>query len=376
MATFQPEITTFYSIDNDIREIRYGLERFHHVILIGPAGIGKTSLQEAYLKKYGKDYYKVAVISGFEFENRKDIDVTLKEIRNYKYSLLVIDGYDQIRNSNTKEKLLRIFKEGRKYGTHVLMSTRDEIKLSSFEKNAFVHRMQRLTEKSAERLFSKLLMQENLPLESVKIFKKTLRDFNYNPSVIYQIITLLKAKTTPDNIIEGISSSIDYRNELIDYYNNSKKIIAPDQKKLITDVRVINKALFDLIKKKPSDIYNLSPRQFEIFVAELFEREGYQVELTPETRDGGKDIIVAQNNITGNLLFYVECKRFSIGRPVSINVIQRLHGAVVADKATAGIVVTSSYFSKPAINHTERIRNQMSLIDYVELNNRIKRLNE
>ena len=41
----------------------------------------------------------------------------------------------------------------------------------------------------------------------------------------------------------------------------------------------------------PSEIVmSLSPRDFEILVAALFERMDYSIEITPETRDGGYDL--------------------------------------------------------------------------------------
>lgn len=49
--------------------------------------------------------------------------------------------------------------------------------------------------------------------------------------------------------------------------------------------------LFEL-KNNPLYVYQLSPREFEEVVAELFKAKGYEVKLTPATRDGGRDIIV------------------------------------------------------------------------------------
>jgi len=40
---------------------------------------------------------------------------------------------------------------------------------------------------------------------------------------------------------------------------------------------------------------------------------------------------------------------------------------VAADRATAGVLVTSSYFSDEAKQFTEQVKSQMSLLEYADL---------
>ena len=47
--------------------------------------------------------------------------------------------------------------------------------------------------------------------------------------------------------------------------------------------------------------------------------------------------------------------------------VRELYGTIMADKVTAGILVTSSYFSPDAHEFREKIKNQISLIDYIKL---------
>ena len=114
-------------------------------------------------------------------------------------------------------------------------------------------------------------------------------------------------------------------------------------------------------------MYEITPRQFEELVCELFERKGYNVRLTRQTRDGGKDLIVLNNSILGDLMIYAECKRYSQKYPVNVGLVRELYGTIEADKATAGIMVTTSYFSKDARKFREKINGRMHFIDYSEL---------
>jgi HJR/Mrr/RecB family endonuclease len=111
----------------------------------------------------------------------------------------------------------------------------------------------------------------------------------------------------------------------------------------------------------------MSPREFERLIAELYEIEGYNVKLTQQTRDGGKDLIVSKQGITGNHLYYIECKRYAQSNHVSVDVVDRLYGNVMADRVTAGIVVTSSSFTRQAINRSKEMKYQMTLVDHDDL---------
>lgn len=55
-------------------------------------------------------------------------------------------------------------------------------------------------------------------------------------------------------------------------------------------VQAIADELIRWLARRPELLYQLRPRQLEELMAELYEREGFEVELTPETRDGGVDL--------------------------------------------------------------------------------------
>lgn len=139
----------------------------------------------------------------------------------------------------------------------------------------------------------------------------------------------------------------------------SEKIISeiylPDEKKIITDesptitILPANDKIFAYLAEHPEEIYrNLSPREFEEFMAQLYNKLGYNVELTQTTRDGGKDIILRKPDVLGNMIYYVECKRYKEKNKVGLDVVQRLTGIVETDKVNGGIIATTSYLSPSA----------------------------
>jgi len=126
----------------------------------------------------------------------------------------------------------------------------------------------------------------------------------------------------------------------------------------------------DVLKELDSDptlLHRLTPREFEQLVAELLHRQGYEVELTPLSKDGGKDVYVAHKSGLGSALYVVQAKKYRADRPVGIGVVRELYGVVQAEHLTGGIVATTSYFTKGAVDFQESVQYQMSLTDYHKL---------
>lgn len=142
------------------------------------------------------------------------------------------------------------------------------------------------------------------------------------------------------------------------------------------NIAIVNKCLMDRVTADPKQLYCLTSQQFEELVAEMLEKMGYSTKITPATRDGGKDIIIARQDAF-SYLFYVECKQRAPDRPVGIDVIQRLYGVISAEHATGGIIATTSYFSRDAKNYIikNNLTRQLSLQDYdsiIEIINSLK----
>lgn len=137
-------------------------------------------------------------------------------------------------------------------------------------------------------------------------------------------------------------------------------------------VRSISGALIRMLAKRPDQLHQLSPRQFEQLVADLYAREGFTVELTKSTRDGGVDLFVVSSGPLGRFTTLVEAKRYRADRPVGVGVVRQLYGVVEASRATAGIVATTSFFTADAKAYQRQIEARMSLRDYLDLQAMLK----
>lgn len=91
---------------------------------------------------------------------------------------------------------------------------------------------------------------------------------------------------------------------------------------------------------------SLSPRDFEYVVERLYHAIGYQTQLTPISKDGGRDIIAERKTPTKRERILIECKRYEDS--VSVRLIRALLGVVSAEKVNKGVLVTTGKFTKVA----------------------------
>lgn len=137
--------------------------------------------------------------------------------------------------------------------------------------------------------------------------------------------------------------------------------------KIVTDVRSVAAALIKKLATNPTLVYSLSSRQFEEVVAELLSRRGYDITLTPGSRDGGIDIYAAKQLEIGSFLYLVECKKYAPENKVGVGLIRELLGVVAQQKATAGILATTSFFTTGAQEFQRDVKWQLSLKDYADI---------
>ena len=110
-------------------------------------------------------------------------------------------------------------------------------------------------------------------------------------------------------------------------------------------------SLLSVVTASPTTLYEITPRAFEQFVAELVSRLGIDdVVLTPEKADGGRDVIGTKRILGIPIIFAFECKRYLPGNPVGVSTARALLGTISHGhyRADRGVLVTTSRFTKPA----------------------------
>lgn len=134
---------------------------------------------------------------------------------------------------------------------------------------------------------------------------------------------------------------------------------------MVSQVRSVTVEIINWLATHPEKMHQLTPFQFEELVAELLARRGYEVELSPGSREF--DIRAAKKDGVGTFLYLVECKKWQSSKRVPVNIVRELYGTVSKNGATAGMVATTSTFTRDAHELQEQIKWKMSLRDFFDI---------
>lgn len=97
-------------------------------------------------------------------------------------------------------------------------------------------------------------------------------------------------------------------------------------------------------------------------IGQLLESEGWAVEVTRPTKDGGIDVLAHRCDATiGSIRSLWQAKRYGPKRNVKLCEVRELGGILEIDRATKGVVVTTSHLTKDAL---EWIRRDKYRLDY------------
>lgn len=164
---------------------------------------------------------------------------------------------------------------------------------------------------------------------------------------------------------QNVSRSDDEKEELIIKENientpeeNLDKFYQRIRKELATEL--LNKVI------------ELSPTFFERLVVELLVKMGYGGSIKDagkaigKSGDEGIDGTIKEDKL-GLDIIYIQAKRWKIGNVVGRPDIQKFVGALAGQGAKKGIFITTSNFTKDALDYTPKNETKIVLIDGVQL---------
>ena len=167
----------------------------------------------------------------------------------------------------------------------------------------------------------------------------------------------LRAHSQPLEILEPNSPKVEF--------DTSQEVA--DGENIVTVVSLVDAKLIEHFHRHPGDLKNMDRRLFEELVAELFRGFRFEVELTQQTRDGGKDIIAIRRDHGISSRYLIECKRPDPEKPVGVRVVRELYGIKMHEKATKAIAVTTTHFTADAHAFEEQHQWELELKEFAEL---------
>lgn len=150
--------------------------------------------------------------------------------------------------------------------------------------------------------------------------------------------------------------------------------ISPENASVISDLTPVERIeqasleLGDELQRELLDrILEQSPAFFERLVVILLSQMGYGSEGTlakaiGKSGDGGIDGVIHQDKL-GLDVVYIQAKRYDQQNSISRPDLQAFVGSLAGHQSTKGVFVTTSYFSKPALEYLKTIQTRIVPVD-------------
>jgi restriction system protein len=346
------------------RQVEYGKP----IVVAGPAGIGKTSLVAQFLVPgppvSGTLYMSSPGdpppapsapiwIPAVEFLSRvrdfgPEIDHRTLD-RRQPLPIVILDGIDALKDRRQREVLAHVFNY--KLVRAVIITSREQIEADGQR----TLRLDRLEDRDAESL----------------LFDASGRSIG--DDAVTRILSIGDGSPLVLSLLAKMANSLserELRQALAGHLYDLNQAAVP-KGQLIAAARptiiTSSEAMMQAHKKEPDGIHALAPRQFEELVAELLRDMGWDVQLTPATRDGGKDILAYLDTDIGKLLCLVEAKRYSKSRKIGVELVRTLYGTLCDYQANSAMMVTTSSFSKDARMFQKKHEMLLRLRDYTDV---------
>jgi restriction system protein len=320
------------------------------IVISGAAGTGKTALVREFLAKQrlpakwfdARELTRESISKGI-----RELSDSLFDDRMGEDMYVVLDGLGELKQPELRELMSAVWNYKRVRS--LIITARHEIDRTS-----------RRSLRLGELLYddSRRLIERRLSgvVESAETLNKILDLAKGSPITIGLIADM--ARTMSDaqlaKILQGdIYDSTLTRSELV-------TVVKPA-------IVSANEAMVKALKKRPEDVFSLSPREYEKLVAELLNDLGYEVELTKATRDGGKDILAYLKTEAATVLTLVEAKRYRATRKIGVELVRTLYGTLCDYQANSAMMVTTSSYSPDAKTLAKKHPYQLSLKDYTDV---------
>lgn len=109
------------------------------------------------------------------------------------------------------------------------------------------------------------------------------------------------------------------------------------------------------IVNDPNTLKDLEWLDMERTVAELFRGLGFKVELTPSSKDGGKDVILELEEIDQKKTYVIEIKHWRSGQKVGKSAVDKFVKIVVKENRTAGLFLSTYGVSSEVVESLTKI---------------------
>jgi restriction system protein len=120
----------------------------------------------------------------------------------------------------------------------------------------------------------------------------------------------------------------------------------PRSQGLFDAIAVIRARWIEDLSTGTEALFQLSPRDLELLAAALYRSLGYTVQVTPPSRDGGRDVIATRQAAGQCEIVNIECKTHT--SPIGVGYVRQLRGVIERHGVNRGVLVTIGTFTRGA----------------------------
>lgn len=116
------------------------------------------------------------------------------------------------------------------------------------------------------------------------------------------------------------------------------------------------------IAAKPQELRDIEWRNLELLLGELFSGLGFDVQVTPASNDGGKDVILTATVSGHQRTYYVELKHWLTSKPGPGPIKEFLHVSAI-ERTDGGLFLASTGFTAPTFEVIAEVGRPVALGD-------------
>lgn len=123
-------------------------------------------------------------------------------------------------------------------------------------------------------------------------------------------------------------------------------------------LKVVSHRFAYLVAKDPDNLYKIEWRDLERMIAEVFEGIGFKVELTPSSKDGGKDIVLSCNVLGKSKSYIIEIKHWRSGIRVGQSAVRDFLNVIIQERRDSGLYLSTFGYCNNAFESISEIEKQ------------------
>ena len=127
-----------------------------------------------------------------------------------------------------------------------------------------------------------------------------------------------------------------------------ERSVKNDYSKVVQAITDLSRLLAKIIAHNPQELINMEWRDMERTLASVFDKLGFKVELTPPSKDGGKDIILEFVVSGVNQSYVIEVKHWRSKQKVGQGYISDFIDVIANEKRQGGLYLATYGYSSDA----------------------------